>query len=149
MGATEGFPLRLVAKLADRMPDGAPLSDKEIGALRALQAVLLSEVTRLFMATYSTKMRGGYLRFQAQYLRRLRIPEWRNVPDLLRAELIEAATQRDIAACNRATFRLYGLTREEQSALGGNGAIDGQRGVKTHLPQGGSRSYCGSVRLIA
>lgn len=90
--------------------------------LRALQAVLLSEVTRLFMATYSTKMRGGYLRFQAQYLRRLRIPEWRDVPEPLRAELIEAATKRDIAACNRATFRLYGLTQEEQSALGGNGA---------------------------
>jgi hypothetical protein len=39
-----------------------------------LQAVLLSAVTRLFVATYSTKMRGGFLRFQAQYLRRIRIP---------------------------------------------------------------------------
>jgi len=40
--------------------------------LRALQAVLLSAVSRLFVATYSTKMRGGFLRFQAQYLRRIR-----------------------------------------------------------------------------
>jgi len=38
MGATEGFPLHLVAKLADRMPDGAPLSDEEIGVLRALHS---------------------------------------------------------------------------------------------------------------
>lgn len=37
--------------------------------LRALQAVLLSAVTRLFIACYSTKMRGDFLRFQAQYLR--------------------------------------------------------------------------------
>lgn len=32
--------------------------------LRALQAVLLSAVTRLFVATYSTRMRGGFLRFR-------------------------------------------------------------------------------------
>ena len=38
MGATEGFLLYLVAKLADRMPDGAPLSDEEIGVLRALHS---------------------------------------------------------------------------------------------------------------
>ena len=89
--------------------------------LRALQAVLLSAVTRLFVATYSTKMRGGFLRFQAQYLRRIRLPLWDNVPDSLRAELIEAATKRDTPACNRAAFELYGLNCDEQAALGGNG----------------------------
>jgi hypothetical protein len=39
--------------------------------LRALQAVLLSAVTHLFIASYSTKMRGGCLRFQAQNLCRI------------------------------------------------------------------------------
>jgi hypothetical protein len=92
--------------------------------LHALQAVLLSEVTRLFMTTYSTKMRGGYLRFQAQYLRRLRIPHWRDVPEALRHELAEAANRRDLPACNDATFRLYELSDEERSALGGSGADD-------------------------
>ncbi len=89
--------------------------------LRALQAVLLSAVTRLFVATYSTKMRGGFLRFQAQYLRRIRLPRWEDVPESLRRELVEAAVGRDIPACNQAVFRLYGLSREEQSALGENG----------------------------
>ena len=89
--------------------------------LRALQAVMLSAVTRLFVATYSTKMRGGFLRFQAQYLRRLRLPHWRNVSASLRADLIDAATKRDMQACNRAAFKLYGLSREEKSGLGGNG----------------------------
>ena len=89
--------------------------------LRALQAVLLSGVTRLFIATYSTKMRGGCLRFQAQYLRRLRLPHWRDVPEALRNELREAARCRELQACNRAAFKLYGLSCEEQSALGGNG----------------------------
>jgi hypothetical protein len=89
--------------------------------LRALQAVLLSAVTRLFVATYSTKMRGGFLRFQAQYLRRIRLPHWMDVPEPLRRELAEAAIKRDIQACNWAAFKLYGLSHEEQSALGGNG----------------------------
>lgn len=89
--------------------------------LRALQAVLLSSITRLFVATYSTKMRGGFLRFQAQYLRRIRIPRWENVPEVLRAELADAAVRRDLHACNHAVFKMYGLSDEERSALGGNG----------------------------
>lgn len=89
--------------------------------LRALQAVLLSAVTRLFVVTYSTKMRGGFLRFQAQYLRRIRIPQWANVPELLRLELADAAVKRDFQACNRAVFKLYGLSHEERSTLRGNG----------------------------
>lgn len=89
--------------------------------LRALQAVLMSAVTRLFVATYSTKMRGGFLRFQAQYLRRIRLPRWIDVSAPSRRELIDAAIARDLQACNHAAFKLYGLTQEERSALGGNG----------------------------
>ncbi|MBK7766185.1 MAG: Eco57I restriction-modification methylase domain-containing protein [Sulfuritalea sp.] len=88
--------------------------------LRALQAVLLSAVTRLFVATYSTRMRGGFLRFQAQYLRRLRLPHWRSVSASLRLELIDAATKRDMRACDRAAFKLYGLNCEEESGLRGD-----------------------------
>jgi hypothetical protein len=89
--------------------------------LRALQAVLLSAVTHLFVATYSTKMRGGFLRFQAQYLRRIRLPLWDVVPAGLREKLIDAANTRDVKACNTAAFALYGLNHDEQAALGGNG----------------------------
>jgi hypothetical protein len=92
--------------------------------LRALQAVLLSAVTRLFMTTYSTKMRGGFLRFQAQYLRRIRIPPWTDVPEALRTELTEAAIKLDVAACDRAVFQLYRLSQDERSALGGNGELN-------------------------
>ncbi|GKS98830.1 Eco57I restriction-modification methylase domain-containing protein [Acidovorax sp. SUPP3434] len=88
--------------------------------LRALQALLLSGIARLFVATYSTKMRGGFLRFQAQYLRRIRIPHWNDVPAKLRKELIAAAKSLDVAACNGCAFELYGLTEEERSTLGGN-----------------------------
>lgn len=89
--------------------------------IRALQAVLSSGIARLFVATYSTKMRGGYLRFQAQYLRRIRVPFWKDVPDQLKKALIEAAESNDIAACNKATFQLYNLSKSEREAIGGNG----------------------------
>ncbi|WP_346427063.1 Eco57I restriction-modification methylase domain-containing protein [Leptolyngbya sp. BC1307] len=88
--------------------------------LRALQAVMLSSLTRLFIATYSTKLRGGFLRFQAQYLRRIRIPHWADVPETLQLELVDAGTKRDLHLCNLAAFKLYRLTDEERSALGGN-----------------------------
>lgn len=89
--------------------------------LRALQAVLLSNISKLFVATYSTRMRGDYLRFQAQYLRRICLPFWQDVPNCIRKELSHAARSRDIDACNKITFKLYKLNKDEQSALGNNG----------------------------
>ena len=88
--------------------------------LRALQAVLLSDVARLFVATYSTRMRGGFLRFQAQYLRRIRIPRWNEVSDRVRHALAAAAVKQDLAACNQAAFDLYGLSVGERATVGGN-----------------------------
>jgi hypothetical protein len=88
--------------------------------LKALQAVLLSGIARLFVSVYSTKMRGGYLRFQAQYLRRIRIPRWRDVPDVLKSELIAAAERGDVASCNAAAYELYGLSENERSAVAGD-----------------------------
>jgi hypothetical protein len=88
--------------------------------LRALQAVLLSGIARLFVATYSTRMRGGFLRFQAQYLRRIRVPKWSDVTTELRRELISAAKLKDLVACNRAAFKLYDLSDVEKSVLGTN-----------------------------
>jgi len=83
--------------------------------------VLLSGIARLFISTYSTRMRGGYLRYQAQYLRRIRVPFWSDVPGDVRTELIRAAEQADIAACNEAVFDLYGLSTLERSAMGDGG----------------------------
>ena len=44
--------------------------------LRALQALLKFGLATLFVRTYSTRLGGGYVRFQAQNLRRIRIPTW-------------------------------------------------------------------------
>lgn len=85
--------------------------------LHALQAVLLSRLTRLFIATYSTKMRGGFLRFQAQYLRRIRLPPWESVAPSLRERLMQAAIELDLDACDEGVAVLYSLTQQEQEML--------------------------------
>lgn len=89
--------------------------------LRALQAVLRSGIARLFVGAYSTRMRGGYLRYQAQYLRRIRLPHWNEVSKKIQEKLKDAARREDVEVCNRVTFELYGLNAEERAAIGGNG----------------------------
>lgn len=62
-----------------------------------------------------------YLRFQVQYLRRIRLPRWKSVPAKLKESLIDAAERGDVTACNKAVFKLYGLSKEERAAIGDNG----------------------------
>jgi hypothetical protein len=81
--------------------------------LRALRCVLRSSLSVMIVATYCTRMAGGFLRFQAQYLRRLRLPFWKNVSPKLRADLIAAANCNDPDACDAPVFELFGLTAEE------------------------------------
>jgi hypothetical protein len=85
--------------------------------LRALQTVLRSAVGQVFISMYSTKMRGGYWRFQAQYLRRIHVPRWDTVSTAMRARLVEAAENPDLGCVNSPVFELYGLTLAEQATL--------------------------------
>lgn len=78
--------------------------------LRALQAVLRSSVAVLLVATYCIRMSGGFLRFQAQYLRRIRIPFWKDVPTHLKGRLVEAALAKDQRTIDEPVFELYGLS---------------------------------------
>lgn len=90
--------------------------------LKALQAVLKSGIASLFVSTYSTKMRGGYFRFQAQYLRRIRIPLWESVPKALKARLIRAGESNDKPASLEAVAELYQLNEKERKILSVTGS---------------------------
>lgn len=81
--------------------------------LRALRCVLRSSLSVMIVATYCTRMAGGFLRFQAQYLRRLRLPNWRNVPEPLRMRLRELADEVSTAALDAPVFELFGLSADE------------------------------------
>lgn len=79
--------------------------------LQALQAVLRSPLAKAFIATYSLRMRGDYLRFQAQYLRRIRLPHWQDVPKSLRSKLSELSHSGTDADLNFCVRKLYGINQ--------------------------------------
>lgn len=81
--------------------------------LRALRTVLRSSLSVMIVATYCTRMSGGFLRFQAQYLRRLRLPLWTNVPEELRDRLRMVADCNCVATMDSPVFELFGLSDAE------------------------------------
>lgn len=85
--------------------------------LQALQAVLTSGIARLFIEAYSTRMHGNCLRFQAQYLRRIRVPRWTDVPKDLRRKLRAAAEKNDAVAREDAVAQLYSLSPSENATI--------------------------------
>jgi adenine-specific DNA-methyltransferase len=77
--------------------------------LEVLGGLLLSRVAQLFVESYAVRMRGGTLRFQAQYLRRIRVPHPESLSPGNRQDLIEAFRSRDVDAATSAALRAYGI----------------------------------------
>lgn len=81
--------------------------------LAALRTILRSSVARFFVWMYGVKMRGNFLRFQAQYLRRICIPLRIKIGAAMIAELslIPPTAPRD--EVDRVVSRLYDLSDNE------------------------------------
>ncbi|MBZ4330748.1 Eco57I restriction-modification methylase domain-containing protein [Corallococcus sp. AS-1-12] len=77
--------------------------------LEVLGGLLSSKVALFFIWAYAVKMRGGYLRFQAQYLRRIRTPSSTELPRKLSDALRKAFRQRDFAKLDELALVAYGL----------------------------------------
>jgi hypothetical protein len=78
--------------------------------LRVLGALLMSAVGEFFIHCYGVRMRGGFLRFQAQYLRRIRVPDPASLNPELTQQLRDAFDRQDTAAATRAALQAYGIT---------------------------------------
>ncbi|WP_167508096.1 Eco57I restriction-modification methylase domain-containing protein [Corallococcus aberystwythensis] len=77
--------------------------------LEVLGGLLGSKVALFFIWAYAVKMRGGYLRFQAQYLRRICLPSPTELPRKLSDALRKAFRQRDFARLDELAHVAYGL----------------------------------------
>jgi hypothetical protein len=77
--------------------------------LRALGGLLLSEVAQFFIDCYAVRMAGGYYRFQAQYLRRIRVPHLDQVAADDLSELALAFSERSADRANAVARRIYGI----------------------------------------
>jgi len=79
--------------------------------LEVLGGILSSKVALFFVWSYAVKMRGGYLRFQAQYLRRIRIPDPASVPESLKNEIRSAFRERDFAKLDALALQGYQIEK--------------------------------------
>ncbi|HQX79595.1 MAG TPA: Eco57I restriction-modification methylase domain-containing protein [Steroidobacteraceae bacterium] len=79
--------------------------------MEVLGGLLSSRVALFFVWSYAVKMRGGYLRFQAQYLRRIRVPRPDAVPEAIAARIKTAYRARDFSELDDLSREVYGLTR--------------------------------------
>jgi hypothetical protein len=77
--------------------------------LHVLGGLLLSRVAQAFIETYSVRMRGNTLRFQAQYLKKIRVPRYAHLGIGVRQALRDAFIARDVSAATTAALSAYGL----------------------------------------
>ncbi|WP_371773135.1 Eco57I restriction-modification methylase domain-containing protein [Streptomyces sp. NBC_01438] len=77
--------------------------------MRVLGGLLLSKVAEAFVEAYAVKMRGGTIRFQAQYLRKIRVPDPQAISESDQVALREAFDKRDVQVATEAALRVYGL----------------------------------------
>lgn len=82
----------------------------DVWDLRVLGGLLLSRVAQMFVEAYGVKMRGGTLRFQAQYLRLIRVPDPDAISGDLRLQLAEAFDARDADRATDLAIAAYGLS---------------------------------------
>jgi adenine-specific DNA-methyltransferase len=77
--------------------------------LEVLGGLLLSRIAQAFIEAYCVRMRGGTLRFQAQYLKRIRVPAPGRLDVTQREALRTAFRSRDVDAATRASAVAYGI----------------------------------------
>jgi hypothetical protein len=79
--------------------------------LEVLGGLLSSRVALFFVWSYAVKMRGGYLRFQAQYLRRIRLPAPEDLSAPLRAQIKKAFRTRNFVLLDELALAAYHIDK--------------------------------------
>jgi hypothetical protein len=81
--------------------------------LEILGGLLMSAVGQFFVESYGVRMRGGYWRFQAQYLRRIRVPDPKSLSEAHTEALRDAFRDRDRTRATRVALEVYGIEKRE------------------------------------
>jgi len=81
--------------------------------MEVLGGLLLSRVAQAFIEAYCVRMRGGTLRFQAQYLKRIRVPNPGPMDSDIADRLRHAFRRRDVGAATRAAAAAYDINPGE------------------------------------
>ena len=78
--------------------------------MEVLGGLLSSRVALFFVWSYAVKMRGGYLRFQAQYLRRIRLPHPRKITPSQARSIKAAFRARKFDRLDELATEAYGIS---------------------------------------
>lgn len=84
--------------------------------LEVLGGLLLSSIGQLFIEAYGVRMRGGYFRFQAQYLRRIRVPNPESLSKATAELLIRAFRQRNRQLATAVALEVYQVNETEMES---------------------------------
>jgi adenine-specific DNA-methyltransferase len=91
----------------------------DVWNLEVLGGLLISAIGQFFVACYGVRMRGGYFRFQAQYLRRICVADPKTLSEAQANDLVRAFRSRDRSLATEIALRIYGIDRHEmESAIG-------------------------------
>ena len=85
--------------------------------MEVLGGILLSRIAQAFIEAYCVRMRGGTLRFQAQYLKRIRVPQPDEIDADTKDALRVAFRTRDSDAATLAAAAAYGIELKEYDLI--------------------------------
>lgn len=91
--------------------------------LQALKALLRTGIAHLFVEAYSTRLGGGYLQFQAQNLKRIRVPYWESIADDDKIDVVPDISQWGDYAAD-ATHLFWSTREQARQRQIESGAID-------------------------
>ncbi len=81
--------------------------------MEVLGGLLLGRIAQAYIEAYCVRMRGGTLRFQAQYVRQIRVPHPEGVDPSVADCLRVAFRERDVDAATKAAAEAYGIDLSE------------------------------------
>jgi len=85
-----------------------------------LGGLLISAIGQFFIESYGVRMRGGYLRFQAQYLRRICVPDPKTISQSDAEALIRAFRNRDKQLATQTALTIYRMDANEKEIVLGH-----------------------------
>ncbi|MFD4675729.1 PaeR7I family type II restriction endonuclease [Lentzea sp. NPDC058450] len=85
--------------------------------MEVLGGILLSRIAQAFIEAYCVRMRGGTLRFQAQYLKLIRVPNSDKIDAGTQEALRTAFRTRDVEAATRAAAKAYGIALKDYELM--------------------------------
>lgn len=88
-----------------------------------LRSVLMSSIVKFFIWSYSVKMRGDFLRYQAQYLRKICLPEFNDLSEQQIISLQKEGIIQNQDELDQIVAEIFGLNHEELALI--QGAVRG------------------------